>query len=120
MRVPTYGWWMVAALAVTSTAGHGVLTYAFAVLLVPMQEALGANRTAVTGAQTVALLAAALAAVPAGRWLDRWGGRGLMIGCSVPARRRNGKPEPNCPAEANTRPGQPPPCARERCSQIAA
>jgi predicted MFS family arabinose efflux permease len=74
---------MVAALAVTSTAGYGVLTYAFAVLLVPMQEALGVDRTAVTGAQTVALLAAALAAVPAGRWLDRWGGRALMVGCSV-------------------------------------
>lgn len=79
----TYRWWMVAALAVTSTAGYGVLTYAFAVLLVPMQEALGADRTAVTGAQTISLLAAALAAVPAGRWLDRRGGRGLMVGCSV-------------------------------------
>jgi MFS family permease len=74
---------MVAALAVTSTVGYGVLTYAFAVLLVPMQEALGVDRTAVTGAQTVALLATALAAVPAGRWLDRWGGRALMVGCSV-------------------------------------
>ena len=83
MRLPTYPWWMVAALAVTSTAGYGVLTYAFAVLLVPMQEALGADRTAVTGAQTVSLLAAALAAVPAGRWLDRWGGRALMVGCSL-------------------------------------
>jgi MFS family permease len=74
---------MVAALAVTATAGYGVLTYAFAVLLVPMQEALGADRTVVTGAQTVSLLAAALAAVPAGRWLDRWGGRALMVGCSA-------------------------------------
>ena len=83
MRPPTYRWWMVGALAVTSTAGYGVLTYAFAVLLVPMQEALGADRTVVTGAQTVSLLAAALAAVPAGRWLDRWGGRALMVGCSL-------------------------------------
>jgi MFS family permease len=78
-----YRWWVVAALAVTSTVGYGVLTYAFAVLLVPMQEALNADRTTVTGAQTVALLAGALAAVPAGRWLDRWGGRALMVGCSV-------------------------------------
>lgn len=85
MRPPTYRWWLVGALAVTSTAGYGVLTYAFAVLLVPMQEALHTDRTAVTGAQTVSLLAAALAAVPAGRWLDRWGGRGLMVGSSVAA-----------------------------------
>jgi MFS family permease len=78
-----YRWWVVAALAVTSTVGYGVLQYAFAVLLVPMQDALNADRTTVTGAQTVALLAGALAAVPAGRWLDRWGGRALMVGCSV-------------------------------------
>jgi MFS family permease len=74
---------MIAALAVTSTVGYGVLTYAFAVLLLPMQEALGADRTAVTGAQTVALLATALASVPAGRWLDRRGGRSLMVASSV-------------------------------------
>jgi predicted MFS family arabinose efflux permease len=83
MQLPTYRWWTVAALAVTATAGYGVLTYAFAVLLVPMQEALAADRTAVTGAQTVSLLAAALAAVPVGRWLDRRGGRALMVGSSV-------------------------------------
>jgi MFS family permease len=83
MRLPVYRWWMVAALAVTATTGYGVLTYAFAVLLVPMQEALGSDRTAVTGAQTVSLLAAALAAVPVGRWLDRRGGRALMVGCSI-------------------------------------
>ncbi|WP_143517438.1 MFS transporter [Pseudonocardia sp. MH-G8] len=83
VRLPARRWCVVAALAVSATAGYGVLTYAFAVLLVPMQEALGADRTVITGAQTVALLAAALAAVPAGRWLDRWGGRRLMVGCSV-------------------------------------
>jgi predicted MFS family arabinose efflux permease len=82
-QIRAYRWWVVAALAVTSTVGYGVLTYAFAVLLVPMQDALHADRTTVTAAQTVALLAGALAAVPAGRWLDRWGGRALMVGCSV-------------------------------------
>ncbi|NYH91569.1 MFS family permease [Actinopolymorpha rutila] len=81
----SYRWWLVAALAVTTTAGYGVLSYAFAVFLVPMQHDLGASRTAITAAQTLCLLAAAVAAVPAGRWLDRHGGRALMVGCSLAA-----------------------------------
>jgi MFS family permease len=60
-----------------------VLSYAFAVLLVPMQQALRAGPAAVTGALTGSLLAAAVAAVPVGRWLDRHGGRALMTGGSV-------------------------------------
>jgi MFS family permease len=74
---------IVAALAISQTVGYGVLSYAFAVLLTPMQEALDAGPAAVTGALTVSLLAAAAAAVPVGRWLDRHGGRALMTGGSV-------------------------------------
>src|SRR5262245_27725132 len=80
---PTYGWILVAALAVTTTLGYGVLSYAFAVFLVPMQHDLGTGRTPITFAATLTLLAAALGAVPAGRWLDRHGGRGLMVGGSI-------------------------------------
>jgi MFS family permease len=69
---------MVAALAVSQTVGYGVLSYAFAVLLTPMQDALRTGPVAVTGALTASLLAAAVAAVPVGRWLDRHGGRALM------------------------------------------
>jgi MFS family permease len=68
----------VAALAVTTTAGYGVLYYAFAVLLRPMAEALHASTTAVTGALTASVLAGAVMAVPVGRWLDRHGGRAVM------------------------------------------
>ncbi|MBE1607907.1 MFS family permease [Actinopolymorpha pittospori] len=81
----SFRWWIVAALAVTTTAGYGVLSYAFAVFLVPMQHDLGAGRTAITAAQTLSLLAAAVAAVPAGRFLDRHGGRALMVCCSLAA-----------------------------------
>ena len=81
----SFRWWIVAALAVTTTAGYGVLSYAFAVFLVPMQHDLGAGRTAITAAQTLSLLAAAVAAVPAGRLLDRHGGRALMVCCSLAA-----------------------------------
>jgi predicted MFS family arabinose efflux permease len=50
-----------------------------------MQHDLGTGRTAITFAATLTLLAAALASVPAGRWLDRHGGRGLMVGGSIVA-----------------------------------
>jgi len=75
----------VAALAVTQTVGHGALYYAFAVFPVPMATELHASTTAVTGALTAATLAGAAGAVPAGRWLDRRGGRALMTGGSVAA-----------------------------------
>jgi len=65
-------------LAVTETTSWGVLYYAFAVFLVPMQEELGWSRTAVTGAYSLGLLVSALAAPLAGRWLDRHGPRGIM------------------------------------------
>lgn len=73
-----YGWAIAGTLAVTETASWGVLYYAFAVFLVPMQEELGWSRTAVTGAYSLGLLVSGLAAPLVGRWLDRHGPRGLM------------------------------------------
>jgi hypothetical protein len=69
---------IVAALAVTQTVGYGCLYYSFAVFLAPIAADLGDDRTAVTGAFTIAVLTAAALAVPVGRWLDRHGARGLM------------------------------------------
>jgi len=79
------GWRIVAALAVTQTIGYGVLYYAFAVLLRPMAESLGASPAAVTGALTASILAGAAVSVPVGRWLDRHGGRALMTTGSIAA-----------------------------------
>jgi MFS family permease len=73
-----YGWAIAMTLAVTETASWGVLYYAFAVFLVPMQEELGWSRPAVTGAYSLGLLVSGLAAPLVGRWLDRHGPRGLM------------------------------------------
>ena len=78
-----HGWRIVAALAITSTIGYGVLYYAFAVLLRPMVEALHTSTAVVTGALTASVLAGAAMAVPVGRWLDRHGGRALMTTGSV-------------------------------------
>jgi Major Facilitator Superfamily len=73
-----YGWAITGTLALTETVSWGVLYYAFGIFLVPMHEELGWSRTALTGAYSVGLLVSALTAPLAGRWLDRYGPRGLM------------------------------------------
>lgn len=73
-----YGWALVGALGVTATASYGVLSYAFAVFIAPMESELGWSKTAITGAFSVASLIAGLAAVPIGRRVDRYGARGVM------------------------------------------
>nr|WP_285663589.1 MFS transporter [Actinorhabdospora filicis] len=74
---------LVAVFAVTQTVGYGVLFYTFSVLLNPMSADLRASRFQVTTALTVSVLAAAAAAIPVGRWLDRRGGRALMTTGSI-------------------------------------
>ena len=80
-----YGWALVGALGVTATASYGVLSYAFAVFIEPMERELGWSKTAITGAFSVASLVAGLAAVPVGRWVDRHGARGIMTVGSLAA-----------------------------------
>jgi predicted MFS family arabinose efflux permease len=80
-----YRWRLVWMLAITQTAGYGVLFYSFSVFLVPTAAELHTSTTTVTGAWTSSLLAGAAAAFPIGRWLDRHGGRALMSGGSIAA-----------------------------------
>jgi MFS family permease len=80
-----YGWVLVVTLGVTETISWGILYYAFAVYLAPMQAELGWSRGDMTGAFSLALLVAGLMAVPVGRWLDRHGPRGLMTVGSIAA-----------------------------------
>jgi MFS family permease len=79
------GWLLVAALAASETTSYGVLAYAFAVFLVPMQQELGWSRTALTGAYSVAIIVSGVAAIPVGRWLDGHGARALMTAGSAAA-----------------------------------
>lgn len=74
---------LIAVLAITQTVGYGVLFYAFSVLLAPIAADLGTSTAAVTGAFTTAVVFAAAASMPVGRWLDRHGGRALMSVGSV-------------------------------------
>ncbi len=73
-----YGWVMVGTLAATETISWGILYYAFAAFLAPMQRELGWSTAELTGAYSVALLISGLAAMPVGRWVDRHGPRLLM------------------------------------------
>ncbi|WP_427890244.1 MFS transporter [Kribbella sp. GL6] len=74
---------LVAALAVTTTVGYGVLIYAFSALLGPMSHDLAVSTTTVVGASTTAVLVSGLISIPVGRRLDVRGGRGLMATGSV-------------------------------------
>jgi MFS family permease len=78
-----YGWTLVVALGVTETVSYGILQYAFPVFIAPMGAELGWSMAAVTGAFSLATLVSAAAAVPAGRWVDRHGPRGLMTAGSI-------------------------------------
>ena len=68
----------MAALSISETITWGIVYYAFPVFLRPMEHDLGASRVAITAAFSIGLGVAALAGIPAGRWIDRHGGRGLM------------------------------------------
>ena len=69
----TAGWWWARWRNTTETISWGILDYAFAAFLVPMQQELGWSTAALTGAYSLALLVSGLAAVPVGRWVDRHG-----------------------------------------------
>jgi MFS family permease len=74
----TRAWGIVAALSVTETVSWGILYYAFAVFLVPMQRELGFSAAELTGAFSVALLVSGAAGIAVGRHLDRHSPRALM------------------------------------------
>ncbi|NTU79946.1 MAG: MFS transporter [Chloroflexales bacterium] len=71
-----YGWPMLVGVSTAQVVSWGILYYAFSVLVAPMQADLGWTTVELTGAYSLALLCAGLAAVPVGRWLDRRSRRG--------------------------------------------
>jgi MFS family permease len=71
-------WGIVATLSVTETVSWGILYYAFAVFLIPMQRDLGFTAAELTGAYSVALLVSGIAGIAVGRHLDRHSPRALM------------------------------------------
>jgi len=72
-------------LCVTEIVSWGVLVYAPAVFLLPMEQELGFTRAELSGGFSLAMLTCAISAVPVGRWLDRHGPRGIMTAGSCVA-----------------------------------
>jgi MFS family permease len=79
----TRAWGIVGALSVTETVSWGILYYAFAVFLIPMQRELGFTTAELTGAYSLALLISAVAGIAVGRWLDHRSPRALMTAGSI-------------------------------------
>lgn len=83
LRDSYYGWRIALALAITETISWGILYYAFAVFIRPMELDTGWSRTELTGAFSLALLLRGAMAVPVGIWIDRHGARLLMSAASL-------------------------------------
>jgi predicted MFS family arabinose efflux permease len=76
-------WAIVGALSVTETVSWGILYYAFAAFLIPMQRELGFSAAQLTGAYSLALGVTAAAGIAVGRFLDRHSPRLLMTLASI-------------------------------------
>lgn len=69
---------LVWGLTFSQIIGWGAMFHCFPVYLAPMQSELGWSSTELNLALTIGLVAADLAAIPAGAWLDRRGPRVMM------------------------------------------
>lgn len=72
-------WSALGALGITEIIAWGSVYYAFALLMEPLQVSLGASKSAVVGAFSVSLLASGLVTPFIGRYIDRHGGRRVMV-----------------------------------------
>lgn len=79
------GWPLVATLGITQIIGYGTVFYSFSPLMHPLENALGASKSTVVGAFSLALLTAAIFAVFAGKMIDGGRGRSVMATGSAAA-----------------------------------
>ena len=76
-------WVVVAALGVTQIISWGSIYYVFGPLLSHLERDLGASKSSVVGAFSIALLVSGLLAPIVGRRIDDAGGRWVMAGGSL-------------------------------------
>jgi MFS family permease len=74
---------VLVVLCITEITSWGVLYYAFPVLAAGITADTGWSISTVTAAFSLGLVVSALAGIPAGRWLDRYGPRRVMTTGSV-------------------------------------
>jgi hypothetical protein len=72
-------WVMVWTMAVAQVISWGPLCYGFSLVVIPMHESLGWSRPLLNGALSLGLLSTGVVAFPVGTWMDRHGGRGIML-----------------------------------------
>jgi MFS family permease len=77
------GWTLVWTLSVGQLISWGTLYYAFAVYALPMEQELGWSKAELNGALSLGLLVNGLFALPVGAWIDRHGGRWIMLAGSL-------------------------------------
>ncbi|PWS35554.1 hypothetical protein DFH01_18325 [Falsiroseomonas bella] len=77
---------LVLAVAIHQLISWGTLYSAFPAFIVPIEAELGWSRASIAGAFSTGLLASGIAAIPAGRWVDRHGSGGLLtVGAGLAA-----------------------------------
>ncbi len=79
---------LIWTIAITQLVGWGCLFTPFQLMIAPMEQELGWSRAQISGAFTLGLLVSGLMAIPAGRFVDRHGGRapiawGGLVGAVV-------------------------------------
>ena len=73
-----YGWYVVVALGLISVVVQGTSSYLFGVILIQLQHDIGSSRAVISGAFSLSFIIWGLSGIPAGRFVDRQGGRVLM------------------------------------------
>lgn len=74
---------LILGTALTQTIGWGTLFIPFALMVQPMEAALGWTRAELNGAFTLGILVSGVLAIPVGRWVDQHGGRAPLAWGSV-------------------------------------
>ncbi|MCE2463795.1 MAG: MFS transporter [Dehalococcoidia bacterium] len=73
-----YGWWIVVIGLITSALKHGTFNRGFTIYILPIQNSLGIDRTAISLAETLGRLEGGLHGPVVGYLTDRFGGGALM------------------------------------------